>query len=148
MDRTRAIVQKLMRLTIETGTCTGIQPFFAILCHKPLSPLRSRPTSAAFAIVNIILVNLPGEPPYYQANAALLSKMYANTMMVLINSRMQLSSGDSHDFGWTDRKTEFPRNFTNGGQRNRSVLQFADIRTMESHQQITEENVNFQPLDN
>uniref|UniRef100_A0A8H7XPA8 DUF6534 domain-containing protein n=1 Tax=Psilocybe cubensis TaxID=181762 RepID=A0A8H7XPA8_PSICU len=67
---TRQIVQRLVRLTIETGSLT-----------------------ACIAILNIVLTMLPGEPTYYQTTANVLSKMYANTMLVVLNSRMRFGQG-------------------------------------------------------
>ncbi|KDR74371.1 hypothetical protein GALMADRAFT_157591 [Galerina marginata CBS 339.88] len=69
-NKTRTIIRKIIRLTIETGTLT-----------------------ASIAILNIVFVVLPGRQPYYQVTSALLSKLYANTLLVLLNSRVELTSG-------------------------------------------------------
>jgi len=77
---TQRIVQRLTRLIIGTGTLT-----------------------AAIAIINLILFVLPGNhPTYYQTTTAILGKMYSNTMMVTLNSRINISKRDS---GSTDYST-------------------------------------------
>jgi len=74
---TQRIVQRLTRLIIGTGTLT-----------------------AAVAIVNLILFVSPGiHPSYYQTTTAILGKMYSNTMMVTLNSRINISK---KDYGSTD----------------------------------------------
>ncbi|KAF9526408.1 hypothetical protein CPB83DRAFT_467878 [Crepidotus variabilis] len=64
---TRRIVQRIIRLVIETGTLTAV-----------------------LAIVNLALSVLPGQPTYFQTTSAVLGKMYSNTMMVVFNSRMRI----------------------------------------------------------
>jgi len=64
---TQRIVNKLVRLIIETGTLT-----------------------AAIAITNLILALLPGRPTYYQTTAGVLSKLYSNAMLTVFNSRMKV----------------------------------------------------------
>ncbi|KDR71254.1 hypothetical protein GALMADRAFT_797189 [Galerina marginata CBS 339.88] len=65
--RTRVLLYSIIRLTIETGSLT-----------------------AAIAILSLILVFLPGKPTYYQTSVAVLGKVYSNSMMVLLNSRMRI----------------------------------------------------------
>ncbi|KDR78573.1 hypothetical protein GALMADRAFT_1256721 [Galerina marginata CBS 339.88] len=76
--QTRKRLRKLVRLSIETGSLTAIM-----------------------AILNIMLVvvpmgfksnSKPGSmtPAYYQTTATVLSKMYANTLVVMLNSRMEM----------------------------------------------------------
>lgn len=87
--RTRVLVQRMIRLTVETGVLTG-KKWWRFLSH-----ILKRST-AFVAILNILLVVAPkGHPQYYQVTSALLSKMYANTIMVILNSRIILS-GTSH----------------------------------------------------
>ncbi|PPQ83992.1 hypothetical protein CVT25_000538, partial [Psilocybe cyanescens] len=75
--KTRVLVQKLIRLTVETGVLT-----------------------AFVALLNIILVVAPTDhPQYYQITSALLSKMYANTIMVILNSRMSFIGVSKWDTG-------------------------------------------------
>ncbi|PPR03485.1 hypothetical protein CVT26_007891 [Gymnopilus dilepis] len=72
--QTRQIVQKLIRLIIETGTLT-----------------------ATIAIINLILSLLPGKPTYFQATSGILGKMYSTTMMVVFNSRMKILGGSQSE---------------------------------------------------
>ncbi|KDR70735.1 hypothetical protein GALMADRAFT_159844 [Galerina marginata CBS 339.88] len=66
---TKNIIQRLIRLIIETGTLT-----------------------AAMAIVNLALSVLPGGPTYFQTTSSMLGKMYSNTMMVVLNSRARIGN--------------------------------------------------------
>jgi len=66
---TQTIIQKLIRLVIETGTLT-----------------------ATIAIVNLALSVLPGSPTYFQTTSSMLGKMYSNTMMVVFNSRANVGN--------------------------------------------------------
>ena len=45
---------------------------------------------AVLAISSFVLTLLPGSPRYYQAVMGIIGKVYANSMMVLINSRIHL----------------------------------------------------------
>jgi hypothetical protein len=47
---------------------------------------------AVIAIVCFSLATLPGNPYYYQFPMCIIGKVYANSMLVLINSRMLLGS--------------------------------------------------------
>ncbi|KDR76220.1 hypothetical protein GALMADRAFT_466418 [Galerina marginata CBS 339.88] len=68
---TKYIIQRLIRVVIETGTLT-----------------------ATIAIVNLSLSVLPGQPTYYQTTSSALGKMYSNTMMVVFNSRARIGRAD------------------------------------------------------
>lgn len=48
--------------------------------------------SAVIGIVCFSLAILPGNPYYYQVPMGTIGKVYANSMLVLINSRMLLGS--------------------------------------------------------
>jgi len=75
---TQRMVQRLTRLIIGTGILT-----------------------AAIAIINLILFVLPGtHPTYYQTTTAIIGKIYSNTMMVTLNSRINLSKKKGN---WIDR---------------------------------------------
>lgn len=67
---TRAILKKIIRLTIETGTLTAV---VGIVCFS--------------------LAMLPSM--YYQVPMGVIGKVYANSMLVLINSRMLLGSEEA-----------------------------------------------------
>jgi len=79
---TQRIIQKLTRLIVATGALT-----------------------AAVSIVNLILFVLPGNhPTYYQTATAILGKLYSNSMMVVLNSRIVFSRTEngSTDDSWMD----------------------------------------------
>ena len=62
-------------------------------------------TTAAIAIINLILFVLPGDhPTYYQTTTAIIGKIYSNTMMVTLNSRINISKRDTST-GSTDYST-------------------------------------------
>ena len=50
---------------------------------------------AVVGIVCFALANLPGTPDYYQFPMGIIGKVYANSMLVLINSRMPLGSEET-----------------------------------------------------
>lgn len=81
---TQRVVQRLIRLIVETGTLT-----------------------AAIAIVNLSLSLLPGKPTYFQTSSAVLGKIYSNTMMVVFNSRIRF--GQSEGFTTADHLVNAPR---------------------------------------
>ncbi|KAJ3502018.1 hypothetical protein NLJ89_g9074 [Agrocybe chaxingu] len=72
VTRTRRLVQKIIRLTIETGSLT-----------------------AMLAIAALVLSLLPDNAANYYAVILVFGKIYANSMMVLINRRAQWNSEDS-----------------------------------------------------
>ena len=62
--------------------------------------------TATIAIINLILFVLPGNhPTYYQTTTAILGKMYSNTMMVTLNSRITISKKGESTSGSTDYST-------------------------------------------
>ncbi|KAJ7208627.1 hypothetical protein GGX14DRAFT_633504, partial [Mycena pura] len=68
--QTRVLISKLIRLTIETGSITAV-----------------------VAIVNLILFfAFPGKT-YYTAAALITPKLYANTMLAVLNARFQILGG-------------------------------------------------------
>jgi len=68
VKRTAAVVDRIVRLTIETGTFTAV-----------------------IAILNLVLSLLPGHPTYYMGVVGILGKVYSNSMMVSLNSRMNIA---------------------------------------------------------
>ncbi|KDR71217.1 hypothetical protein GALMADRAFT_143928 [Galerina marginata CBS 339.88] len=66
MKSTNVVVRRVITLVIETGTVT-----------------------AAIAIINLILSVLPSKPAYYQLPSVILAKVYSNSMMAVLNSRMR-----------------------------------------------------------
>ncbi|KDR72258.1 hypothetical protein GALMADRAFT_143116 [Galerina marginata CBS 339.88] len=94
MLNTQVFLRKVIRLVIETGTVT-----------------------AAIAILNLILALLPSRPAYYQIPSEVLAKVYSNSMMVMLNSRMRIGLDTSssvevplsrhrHDLTITNRGTD------------------------------------------
>ncbi|KAF9003213.1 hypothetical protein BDQ17DRAFT_1409070 [Cyathus striatus] len=67
---TQAFVARILRLIIGTGSLT-----------------------AAVAILNLVLFNISGIGPVFLAPGALLGKLYSNSMMVILNSRIDMSGG-------------------------------------------------------
>ncbi|KJA25586.1 hypothetical protein HYPSUDRAFT_37631 [Hypholoma sublateritium FD-334 SS-4] len=66
---THVIIKRLIRLTIETGFVT-----------------------ASVAVITLALVYIPGHPPYYQVAVLILAKVYSNSMVAALNSRMKTVS--------------------------------------------------------
>ena len=53
-------------------------------------------SAAVVAIINLILFLLSSDHPlYYQTTTAIIGKMYSNTMMVALNSRINISNRES-----------------------------------------------------
>ncbi|KAF8970423.1 hypothetical protein BDZ97DRAFT_1652662, partial [Flammula alnicola] len=69
--KTSQFLKGIIRLTVETGTLT-----------------------AATAIVSLILAFLPGHLSYYDTSVSVLSKLYSNSMMVLLNNRIIIGHKD------------------------------------------------------
>ncbi|KAF8956586.1 hypothetical protein BDZ97DRAFT_1851021, partial [Flammula alnicola] len=72
MMKTHILITSVIRLIVGTGTLT-----------------------AAIAVVTLILNYLPGQPTYYQTSVSALGKLYSNSMMVMFNSRMRVTSVNS-----------------------------------------------------
>ena len=51
--------------------------------------------SAVVGIVGFFLAVLPNSPGYYQVPMSIMGGVYANSVLVLINSRIQLGSEES-----------------------------------------------------
>ncbi|KAK0454314.1 hypothetical protein EV421DRAFT_2046804, partial [Armillaria borealis] len=68
--RTRIIVTKLIRLTIETGSLTAV-----------------------VALLNLILFFALPDQSFYTAPALLMPKLYANTVYMVLNSRIRIMGG-------------------------------------------------------
>ncbi|THU79469.1 hypothetical protein K435DRAFT_768729 [Dendrothele bispora CBS 962.96] len=70
LRRTHAVIRKLIRLTIETGSAT-----------------------ATVATVDCILFLTIQQYPYHTVPARCLGKLYSNTLMAILNSRMRIPGG-------------------------------------------------------
>ncbi|KAK0196106.1 hypothetical protein F5146DRAFT_951861 [Armillaria mellea] len=68
--RTRILVTKLIRLTIETGSVTAV-----------------------VALLNLILFFALPDQSFYTAPALLMPKLYANTVYMVLNSRIRITGG-------------------------------------------------------
>ncbi|KJA27692.1 hypothetical protein HYPSUDRAFT_34813 [Hypholoma sublateritium FD-334 SS-4] len=66
LGNTHSMIVRLVRLSVETGCLTALS-----------------------AGVLLVLVYLPGPPPYYTAAGSLVSKTYSNSMMAILNSRIK-----------------------------------------------------------
>ncbi|KIM49804.1 hypothetical protein M413DRAFT_21942 [Hebeloma cylindrosporum] len=93
IKETKVILKKVIRLTIETGTLTGAKTLFQSLVHVRLNLMIL--AAAIVGIVSFSLAILPGSPYYYQVPMGIIGKVYANSMLVLINSRMLLTSEET-----------------------------------------------------
>ncbi|KAF4613457.1 hypothetical protein D9613_008130 [Agrocybe pediades] len=90
MDDTRVRAKRFIKLTIETGTLTGMTylswfTFQFIMGYPTLMPL-----VAAVAVVNIVLILYNGQKLYYQTSVTEVSKLYSNTLLLSLNVRMKL----------------------------------------------------------
>ncbi|KIJ36587.1 hypothetical protein M422DRAFT_124423, partial [Sphaerobolus stellatus SS14] len=74
LKRTSAVINRLIRLTIETGSLT-----------------------ATVAIVDITLYLVFPHQDYHTAPALTLAKLYSNTLLVVFNSRLRIVGGRGSD---------------------------------------------------
>lgn len=93
MKDTRKVVEKLVRLVLETGTLTGTNLANLMDLNILGLILKSICGTACVAILDIVLILLPGEPPYYQIASAVLSKVYAHSILIVLNSRIRFVYG-------------------------------------------------------
>ncbi|KAF5317761.1 hypothetical protein D9619_012567 [Psilocybe cf. subviscida] len=86
---TRTFLHRVVRLTVGTASATAV-----------------------IAIVTLLLTVVgPIYPSYYQASVAVLGKMYSNSMMVMLNNRLVISSTDYDPRKWTPRNTDATSTF-------------------------------------
>ncbi|KDR78731.1 hypothetical protein GALMADRAFT_137742 [Galerina marginata CBS 339.88] len=78
MKSTQVMIKRIITLVIETGTATAV-----------------------VAILTLILTVLPIHASYFETPSAVLAKVYSNSMMVVLNSRMTIGSSV------TDSNAEF-----------------------------------------
>ncbi len=93
-QETHNIVKRLIRLTIETGFVTG--QIIAAAFQRIIGPDMGT-ISASFSIITMTLAYIPGTTAYYQIGILILAKMYSNSMIAALNSRMKVVS--SSEFG-------------------------------------------------
>jgi hypothetical protein len=87
LKQTQRLIQKMTRLTIETGMLTG-QEIALVIFYTLDSDQPFQLYTAAVAIINLVLFLIPSKATYFQTTIGVLGKMYSNTLMVLLNSRM------------------------------------------------------------
>ncbi len=66
--------------------------------------------AASFTAITTALIYIPGNPPYYQATIVIIAKLYSNSMVAAVNSRMKVVSNSPSGFppSWNEsfRPTE------------------------------------------
>ena len=80
-------------MTIETGVVTGQLGFLRV--NMWITELTI--IAASFSIVTMILAYLPGHTTYYQVAILILAKMYSNSMIAALNSRVRVVSNSQSD---------------------------------------------------
>ncbi|KAF8881027.1 hypothetical protein CPB84DRAFT_1792086 [Gymnopilus junonius] len=91
LKSTRNSLRRVIRLVIETGSVTGSFITFEVL-------------KSAIAILNLVLENIPGTS-YYLVPSEILAKVYSNSMLVVLNSRMKIGA----DLPASENTTTIPR---------------------------------------
>ncbi len=86
--RTQILVTKLIHLTIETGSLTGIY-----FLYPPLSQAEHRLILAVVALAALILFFEFPHQIFYVTPALVIPKLYANTIYMVLNSRIQIIGG-------------------------------------------------------
>ncbi len=86
--QTQILVTKVIHLTIETGSLTGIY-----FLHPPLSQADHCLILAVVALATLILFFVFPHQTFYVTPALVISKMYANTIYMVLNSRIQIMGG-------------------------------------------------------
>ena len=77
---------RLIRLSIETGCVTGQHNYHFSSCKVYVPKCQMPAFSAA---ILLILVYLPGRPPYYTTATTVVGKLYSNSMVAMLNSRIK-----------------------------------------------------------
>ena len=78
-----------------------------------------KPITATIAFISLILFLLPGHPAYYETASGILGKMYSNTMMVVLNSRIVLQTQD--ESAMLDERLPSSSSVSNQGVSGRSA---------------------------
>ena len=89
IKRTKAILKKIIRLTIETGSLTGRWKLYSLLANL-CGRLNKLSIPALIAILCFVLAATLPRNNYHRVSSGIIGKVYANSMLVLINSRMTL----------------------------------------------------------
>ncbi|KAF4609698.1 hypothetical protein D9613_012062 [Agrocybe pediades] len=93
MPTTQVFLRRVIRLVIETGTVTGMSTHSTYRAHRHSPKL----IAALIAILNLVLELLPSRPAYYQVPSEMLAKVYSNSLMVMLNSRIVALGGDAFE---------------------------------------------------
>lgn len=83
------MIVRLIRLSIETGCVTGQHIIQFCLSAHIAYVAKCQRIPALSAGVLVVLVFLPGNPPYYAVDSAVVAKIYSNSMMAMLNSRVK-----------------------------------------------------------
>ncbi|KAH9483488.1 hypothetical protein JR316_0002956 [Psilocybe cubensis] len=118
--RNKLTIQKIARITIGTGALTGSSLPIDYIASTP-NILLIYTQTATTAILCCVLNFIPSKPAYYQTSTAILGKLYSNSMLVLLNSRMSMSEFGG-DAAWRERYVM-------------SSIEFRDLPGFEQQQQ-------------
>jgi hypothetical protein len=82
------------------------------------------PLAAVVAIMLLVLTVLPGHPAYFTTPAGILAKVYSNSMMVLLNSRMRICTDAHHaaNITLTRLRSDNPTHGTDAYELGEGVL--------------------------
>ncbi|KAF8956172.1 hypothetical protein BDZ97DRAFT_1764014 [Flammula alnicola] len=98
LKSTQVLLRRIIRLVIETGSVT-----------------------AAIAILNLVLAVLPSHPSYFEVPSEVLAKVYSNSMLVVLNSRMKIGSDDFPDVTVSQNRIEGMTHGTEGYELGNGV---------------------------
>lgn len=88
MQTTNLLLKKLIRMTIETGTLTGKST-----CSHCLLLTEEAPLLAIIATIHLCLFLALPNKPYHSVPARILGKIYSNTALATLNSRLKITGG-------------------------------------------------------
>ncbi|KAF9526108.1 hypothetical protein CPB83DRAFT_498862 [Crepidotus variabilis] len=120
MLQSQALVSRVMRLTIETGSLT-----------------------AAVAILNLILIFLPNHPGYFLSPIGVLGKLYSTSMMAVFNSRIVFSDGSARNLASASAVDLSPRNRSAEGSSANRPIEVAVKVTQEQLSSFSNEPTSF-----
>ncbi|KAK7443225.1 hypothetical protein VKT23_015823 [Stygiomarasmius scandens] len=119
--KTKLLITRLMRLTIETGTAT-----------------------ATIALINLILVTGFPDRTYYATASLIIPKTYANTILVILNSRFRIVGGRGVDDDYSNMistgsmpQFQVQDNANMGKSSMNSHLATVGLRDLNSNSQIS-----------
>lgn len=87
MPHTHAIVTRLVHLVVETGMLTGLHS------APPPSALLTLSPAAMAATIDLVLFLVFPDTSYHATVALTLAKLYSNSMLVILNSRIKIIGG-------------------------------------------------------